>query len=169
MGNKEDRLSFSPYLIYFLTALSLEGLVAYGKDFIDQENVRICLNCSGKRKADRHPGGKILQLHVLKAFQLGKIEDLFVFRRDHPFCEAHDGAVEIDVLFRGEVRVEPDAEFEEGGDLSVHLHGAAVRVQDSREDLEKRALAASIWTNHAERLTVFYGKTHIFQCIENLV
>jgi len=169
MRHNQDSLPCSPYLVNFSAAFLLEGLVADCENFIDEENVRVGLNCGGKRKAYSHPGGKILQLHVLKAFQLGKIEDLFVFRCDHPFCEAHDGAVEIDVLFCGEVWVEPDAKFEEGGDLSVHLDGAAVWVQDSREDLEKRTLAAPIRTNHAECLAVFYGKTYVLERIENLV
>src|SRR5262249_44910693 len=60
-------------------------------------------------------------------------------------------AVEKDVFAAGEFGVESGSKFEEGGDAAGGFDEAFGGLQDAGDDLEQRALAASVGADETER------------------
>src|SRR5262249_52433346 len=65
------------------------------------------------------------------------------------------------VLPARNLRMEPGAELDERRNASVDAHHAARRLRDSRDELQRRALAGSIPADDAVRGAFWYGKRHI--------
>jgi len=57
--------------------------------------------------------------------------------------ETHDGTIEVNILFHGEIRLETNTEFEKWRNLPVHLCCTGIRVQHAGKDLEERAFSRS--------------------------
>ena len=82
---------------------------------------------------------------------------------DFGAAQAHDFAVEVDVFAAGEFGVEAGAELEQGGDAAARDDAAGGGLQDAADDLEERALAASIGADEAEGLTLLELEADIAQ------
>ena len=105
-----------------------------------------------EREPHLHPGRVVLQLLVDEALELREADDLVeplghLLRR-----EAEQRAVDADVVARVEIGVEADAELDERRQPAGDADGAGVRAVDAGEDLQQRALAASVRADDAEAL-----------------
>src|SRR5262245_1956160 len=58
----------------------------------------------------------------------------------------------VDVPPPGKLRIEPHAQFENGGDAAVDAHRSFGRTQSAGNQLEQRALACAILSDDADRL-----------------
>ena len=67
-------------------------------------------------------------------------------------AQSGEGAVDADVVPRGELGVEPDAELDERREQPGHADAPDVRHVDAGQDPEQRALAAPVRADHAEEL-----------------
>lgn len=85
-------------------ALLLEEHVADGERLIDDEDVGLGDGGDGEGDARDHSGGEVLHGHVDKVGQLGEVDDLLEMGIDELLGIAEQGAVEVDVLARGELR-----------------------------------------------------------------
>lgn len=63
---------------------------------------------------------------------------------------AEDGAVEVDVLPRGEVGVEACADFDEWRDAAADFDTAACRAQDARDDFEQCGFPGAVEADEAK-------------------
>lgn len=97
-----------------LLAFLLEEHVADGEGLVHDEDVRLGDGGDCKRDARDHAGGEVLHEHVHEIGQLGKLDDLLEVRVDEFLGVAGQGAVEVDVLARGELEVKARAELDQG-------------------------------------------------------
>ena len=68
--------------------------------------------------------------------------------------QSHHHPVEDDVFARGQLRVEADAELDEGRQPAGHLDPAGVRPVDAGEQLQQGALAGAVAADDAEELAL---------------
>src|SRR5262249_9371685 len=99
--------------VELLEALLLESGVAHGEDLVDQQNLRVDLDRGGERKADEHPRGVVLELEVDELLELGERDHLVEAGTRLAPAESQHDRVEDDVVARGEVHVEADAQLDE--------------------------------------------------------
>ena len=137
-----------------LEAFGLEARVADGKHLVHEQDRRLGLDGDREAEAHLHARGVVLELLVGKAFQVREMHD-----RVHPAAqlrpaEAEDGAVQVDVLASGELRVEAHAELQEGRHLAADPDAAGRLSVDAGEDLEQRALARAVGADDAQELTL---------------
>jgi len=77
VGDEDDGLVALEGSEIFVTLL-LEGGVADGEDFVEQENIAFGANGDGEGEADLHAGGVIFELLVHKFAEFGKINDVVI-------------------------------------------------------------------------------------------
>ena len=78
-------------------------------------------------------------------------------------------AVHADVVARGELEVEADAELDERRQQPVDADAPRVGHVDAGEDPEQRALAAAVRPDHAEELARLDGERDVLQRVVPLV
>ena len=92
MGDENDGL-FAVEAGEVLVALLLEGGVADGEDFVEDEDVALGADGNGEGEADLHAGGVVLEFGVHEGLEFGEADD-FVVHGVHLFVgEAEEGAV----------------------------------------------------------------------------
>jgi hypothetical protein len=91
--------------------------------------------------------------NVDELFELGERDDLVHLLVHVPALEAMDGAVHVDVLAAGEVRVEAGTELEERGNAAADLEATVRRTEDTRDHAKERRLAGAVPANDPDRLT----------------
>ena len=89
---------------------------------------------------------------VDEALDAGERHHLVEAAGDLGALHAQDGAVEVNVLAAGQLRVEAGADFEQAADPSADFCPALGRLGDARQNLEQRALAGTVVADHAEDL-----------------
>ena len=77
--------------------------------------------------------------------------------------EAEQRAVDADVVARGQLGVEADAELDERRQEAVDAHRARVLTVDAGEDLQQRALAASVRPDDPEELALVDRERHVVE------
>lgn len=133
----------------------LEGSVANGENFIEDENITLGANSNGKGEADLHAGGVIFEFLVHKIFEFGEFDDIIIHGGDFGVTEAKHGTIEIDVFATSELHVEADAKFDEGDEIAIDDDLTAAGVVDAGEDFEKGGFAGAVATNNADKFTFF--------------
>lgn len=85
MGYKNDCFSWI-FFDFFkeVIALSLECLIAYGKDFVKHEDISLRFNCYRECEADLHARRVVFELLIHEVAELCKIYDIVVHGID--FC-----------------------------------------------------------------------------------
>src|SRR5206468_130439 len=83
--------------------------------------------------------------------------------------DAHDFAVDEDVLAAGEFRVETCAELKQGGDAAARDDASGGGAKDPADHLEQRALAASVGPDEAHDFAFFDREGDVAQSPEVLV
>ena len=113
-----------------------------------------------------HARREVLELLLGEVLELCEGEDLVDLVAQLRARETEHRAAEKDVLARGELRIEADAELEERRELAVDDRGPAARLVDPAEDLQQRALAAAVRACDAEELTLGYVERDVAQRVE---
>src|SRR5258708_39720940 len=144
MGDQHDGGAAVAQRLQASIALLPEEHVAHGQGLVDQENIRLDAGCDREGEADEHSARIEFDRLVDELPDVGESGDLVGAALHLGMAEAHDRAVEEDVLPARELRVEAAAQLEQRGDAAGHPHLTRCGGQDSREDLEERALAAPI-------------------------
>ena len=133
-------------------ALLLEGGVADGEHLVDEQDVGVELHEDGEREADLHPRRVVLQAQVDEVLELRELDRRVKASPRLRGAEPEHDGVDDDVLARGEVGVEADAELDEGAHAPAHADRAAVDAVDPGDALHQRALAAAVAPGDAEEL-----------------
>jgi len=87
-------------------------------------------------------------------FDFSEGDDFVEFALDLGFLHAEDGAIEVDVLAAGQLRVKAGADLEQAAHPPVDLRLAFGRLSDSRQQFEQRAFTGAVAPNHAQHLTL---------------
>ena len=122
-------------------ALGLEGNVADGEDFIDEEDIRINFHRDREAETHIHAAGVMLHWRVDKIFQPGEFHNV-VHAANHILArDAKNGGVQDRVFTSGEFGMKARAEFEERGDAAFGMHAAGGGGHGSRDQAEQGAFA----------------------------
>jgi hypothetical protein len=135
-------------------ALSLERLVADGKDLVEEKDVGVEEGRDREAEAHRHPGRVRPDRPVDRVLELGEGDDLVEAPADVRAAEALDRAVQEHVLAACEVRVEACAELEQGADPACRTHRARARLDDPGDQAQQRRLARSVASDETDGLSL---------------
>ena len=116
-----------------------------------------------------HARGVVLELELLELAQLGEVDHGVVAGARLARGEPHHDPVEHDVVARGEVGVEADAQLDEGRQAPVHPDPAAVDAVDPGQALQQRALAAAVAPGDPEELALAHVEGDVVERLEGLV
>ena len=137
-------------------ALLRERRVADREHLVDEHDVGVGLDHHREREPHHHPRRVVLQLEVGELAQLGEVEHRVEPPPRLAPAEPHHHAVEHDVLARGQLRVEADAELDERRQPSRDPDAPGVGAVDARHDLQQRALARAVAPDDAEELALVH-------------
>ena len=143
--------------------------VADGEHLVDEQDVGVDLDRDREGEADVHARGVVLELELLELAQFGEVDHLVVARARLARREAHHDPVEHDVVARGQILVEADAELDEGRQAPVHPDPPAVDAVDAGQALQQRALAAAVAPGDPEELARAHVEGDVAQRFERLV
>src|SRR5690606_12090217 len=104
-------------------------------------------------------------LHEL--FQFCKLYDLFIKSVDLLNAKTKHGAVHVYILSAGELRIEPDAQFNKWHQLSVDINTSFGWLINSCDDLEQGALTATVATHDAKEFTLLNLKIYVYKSVLN--
>ena len=102
-------------VLHLADGFFLEFGVAYGEDFVDDEDLGVEVGGDGETEADHHAGGVALDGGVDVAFAAAEVDNLVELAVNLVAFHAKDAAVHIDVLAAGELGMEAGADLEERG------------------------------------------------------
>ena len=74
-----------------------------------------------------------------------------------------NGAIQINVLAPGQIRVEARANFQQAGNAATHAHAAAGRRGHAAENLEQGAFAGPIAADDSERFPLLDGEADVLE------
>src|SRR3954453_9584765 len=111
VADEHHRLALGAEALERDHALLLEALVADREHLVEQEHVEVDLDRDRVRKPDLHAGREVLQLLVDEPLELGEGDDLVEALRELAAAQAEERAVDPDVVARGQLGVEADAEL----------------------------------------------------------
>ena len=152
VGDEQHRLALVPQAVELVEALLLERGVADREHLVDQQHVGVDLDRDREGEPDLHARRVVLQLEVDELVQLGELEHGLEPLARRGWAQAEHDAVDEHVVARREIRVEADAELDEGREAAVDQHPAGVGTVDPGEALEQRALARPVAADDAEEL-----------------
>ncbi len=141
----------------------MEGGVADGEDFVDEQNFRFEMGGDGEGEAHLHAAAVVLEGSVEEAFHFGEGHDLVELAAD--FCGAHaeDGAAHEHIFAAGELGVETGADFEKAADAAVKLGVSFGGAGDAGQDFQQRALAGAVAADQAHHFAFFYVEGDVLQ------
>ena len=167
--DEDDRAPFVAHPVEDVEALLLEGGVAHGQHLVDQQYVGIDLDRNRKGQAHVHPRGVVLELEVLKLFELGELDHPLVASASLPRREPEHDAVERHVVVGGQVGIEADAQLYERGHPTVAPDLPLVGTVDAGQALQERALATAVAPDYAEELPRLDREGDVLQRVQLLV
>ena len=134
-------------------ALFLERRIADRQHLVHEENLRLQVCGDGEGQPHVHPAREALDRCVDELLHLGERDDLVELSSDFPPFHAEDRAVEVNVLASRQFGMKTRPYLQQRPDAAVDLNPARCRPCDPRQDLEQRALARSIPSDHADHFS----------------
>ena len=111
-------------ILHLADGLLLEFGIAHGEYFVHHQYFGFQVRSDGEPEAHRHAAAVALHGGVQVAFAATEVHDFVKLAGDFRAAHAHDGAVHVDVLAAGHLRVESGAHFEEARDAAPCADGA---------------------------------------------
>src|SRR5579863_8242638 len=169
MRDENDGAALVGDFAHFAEAFFLEGDVADGEDFVDEEDFGFEVCGDGEGEADVHAGGVVFHGGIDESFDFGEGDDLVELAGDLAASHAEDGAVEEDVLAAGELVMEAGADFEEAADAAVNGGLADGGLGDARQNLQERRFAGAVASDEAENFAFLYVEGDVLERPEGLL
>src|SRR5262249_32495603 len=144
-------------------ALLLKGRVPNGEDLVHDQNFRLQVRRHGEGQAGVHSARVVLNRGFQESFDLGEGDDLVEPAMDLAPFHAEDGAIQIDILPAGQLRVEAGADFQQAADAARDLDLALGRLGDAGEDLEQRALAGAVAADDTDHFATVHLEAYVLQ------
>ena len=144
-------------------AFALEGVVANGKDLVDDQNLRLEVGGHGEGQPDVHAAGIMLHRRVEELLHLGKRHDLVEFPPDLRARHPEDRAIEENVLAAAQLGMKPRADLEQRRHPAAQFDAPCGRLGDPRENLEEGRLARAVAADDSDDLAALDFKRHVAQ------
>ena len=135
MGNHQDCCSILTDFLHAAVTFRLEEYVTDGKRLIDDQDLRLHIDGQRKRQSHKHTAGVSLDRLMHEISDIREIQDVLKLLVHLLFRKAHHGTIHVDILNSGIVHVEARTQFQQRRYLSVHIHFACGRCQDTGDDL----------------------------------
>src|SRR6266508_587728 len=161
--DEDDRAAAALELVDLPEALALEGLVTDREHLVEQNDVGVQVGCEREPQAHVHARGVHAHGKVDEALDLGEGDDLVHPLTDVCAAEAVDGAVQVNVLPPGEIRVKTRPEPEQRADRPPRLEAAARRPEDPGDQPQERRLPRAVPPHEADRLPGLDLERHVPQ------
>ncbi len=149
VADEHHRAPLPGDIAHFAHAFAAELRVPDRQHFIDQQHLRVEVGGDGKGQPHLHPAGIALDRCIDKALHTGKFDDFVEAAFDLAVAHPQDCAVHEDVLATSEFRMEARPYFQQRADVTANPGVAGGRRADARQELEQRALACAVPSNHA--------------------
>ena len=162
MGDKNNGLFVVFKINKVIVAFLLEGGVADGEDFIEEQDVTAGANGDREGQANLHAGRIIFELLVLKIFELGKFPNIVIHGVYFFIAKTEESAVHIDIFATGKFGIKPDAEFDERNEIPVNSHSAFFWIINTGENFEQSGFAGAVTPDDADELTFFDFEVEAF-------
>ena len=143
-----------------------EVSIANRECLIDEEHLGIHTDGNGESQPHYHAARVSLNGLADEIPNLGEVFDRLVAPVDFAFGKAEDGGVEIDVVTAGEFGIEAASQFEQCGDTSADVYGAARRLRNAGDELQRGAFSRAVFADDAEDFAAFNGKAQISEGLE---
>ena len=153
MAYEQDRPAFSGDIAHLAQAFALEFRIPYRQDFVDDQNVRLEVSRHGEGQAQVHSARVVLDRGVEEGLDFGELNDLVELAVDLGPLHTEDGPVEVHVFAAGKLRMEARADFQERTDAADDVGPTFGGLRHPRQDLEQRALAGTVSSDHAQHLS----------------
>ena len=141
--------------VHVIHAPPLKLFVADGDDLVDQQDLRVDVDRHRKAESDVHAARVDLHRFVDEVANAAEVDDL-VHRRVHVFAaQPEHGAIEVDVLSAGEIRVESRPEFEQGRETAFGCDGSLGGAVDVGHQSQQGRFAAAVVADQAEERVGF--------------
>ena len=150
VADKEDGAAFAGDVAHFAEAFFLERGVAYGENFVHEENFGLQVRGDGEGQAHLHAAAVMLERGFEESLDFGEGHDFVELAVDFGFAHAENGAAHVDVFAAGELGVKAGADFEQAADASVNFGVAFGGAGDAGQDLQQRALARAVAADEAD-------------------
>ena len=151
-------------ILHLADGLLLEFGIAHGEYFVHHQYFGFQVRSDGEPEAHRHAAAVALHGGVQVAFAATEVHDFVKLAGDFRAAHAHDGAVHVDVLAAGHLRVESGAHFEEARDAAPCADGAGGGGGHAAQQLEECALAGAVPADDAHDVALFHLEVDVLQC-----
>ena len=163
MGDEQDGGAARDQLFETAKALRLELGVAHGQCLVDDQHVGVDAGRHGKGQPHVHAGRIRLHRPVDELADVGKGLDVGKAAGDFLTAHAQDGAIEVDVLAPGKLRVEARPQLQQRGHTTADFHMAVGGGERAAEDLQQGALAGTIAADDAHGFATAHGEVQPLQ------
>ena len=140
----------------------MEGRIAHGQHFVDDQDFRFEVGRDGEREADVLPGTVALDGRVEVPADLGEFDDAVVLRQDFPAPHPEDTTGQEDVLPSGEFGVEAGADFEQTAEPAAKFYCAGGRHGDTTEHFQQCRFAGAVAAEQTDDFPGIDVERHIF-------
>ena len=124
MADEQDGAALARDVAHLAEALLLERGVADREHLVDEQDLGLEVRRDGERQPHIHAARVAFDRRVDEALDLGERDDLVELARDLGALHAEDGAVQVDVLAPGQLRVKAGADLEQAADAAVRSRRA---------------------------------------------
>ena len=154
MRDEDQDLGFLHQIVHPLLRLLDEGRVAGRHRLVEQQDVGVDGRRDREGQADQYTGGVILDRHVQKIAQLGKLRDL-----QHLFLDllrrlAEHETAQIDVVPAVLLHLEAGRELEHTGHAALHGQLASRGEINAGDHAQEGALAGAVVADDREALAL---------------
>jgi len=168
MTHKQHRSSALRHLAHLAQALLLELRVADGEHLVHDQDLRVQVGGHGEGEAHVHAAGVALHGGVQELFHAGEVHDGVELTLDLLALHAQDGAVQVDVLAAGQLRVEAGADLQEASHATIHDDLAGGGLGDAGEDLEQGGFARAVSPDNAHHVALLHVEGDVLQRPDSL-
>ena len=149
--------------LHLAQRLFLKACIAYRKDLINDQDLRLQMRRHSERQPDIHAAAVALHRRVEKSFDFGEVNDLVEFLPDLRPGHPEDRSVQKDVLATGQFRVKAGADLQQACDTAAYDRPSTIRLSDAAEYLEQRRFAGSVPPDNSEHLAALHLEAHVAQ------
>ena len=126
------------HILHLANSFLLEFGIAYGEDFVHDEDFRLQERSDSKTETDGHTGAVTLNRRIDVFLTAGEIDDLIELAVNLLLGHTEDSAVHIDILPTRHLAMETCADLEQAGDTSACTDGTDGGSGNFAQQLEQR-------------------------------
>src|ERR1700716_1066229 len=154
MADEDDCRPFSLKDSHAVKTAKLEGDITDGEDLIDEQDVRLDMDCHREPQSHVHTGRIELHRCVDELFQLGKSDDVVEAGFNLGLLQSEEHPIDEDVLSPRHFLMKSDANAQQGRDAAAHSYRACRRLAHSGQEAQERALSGAVPSDQADRLAL---------------